>query len=558
MKNFRKKWHGAHLFSAVLVCLLIVTVGEQFIGLAEANFFPIQVPEPAFIISSEGNVEPSTAPIHRDGNVYTFTGNIVSYTVAVERDNVVLDGGGFSLQGNGNSTGIFVKNRNGVTVRNMNISGFTYAIRLFAEDFMSATSSGNTLSDNAVTNSEYGIYVSYSFNNLLRNNRLDDNKYNFWIKGGFISDTPRGYVNDVDSSNTVNGKPIIYWVNEQDKTVPSDAGYVALINCTNMKAQNLNLANNGQGILLVTSNNSQITQNHVTNCGSGIYSFNVSSIVIAENSLANNSDGIRAQVTSNSNISSNDITSNENGIYFTGSSENNSISGNTIIANTVDGMNLWGSRHTVVKENTITGNNETGINFFDSQNNEIIKNTITGNTGIGIKFWYDASENAISENQIANNSIGILIDDSCDNNITGNMITENNEWGIRFQGNQNNNIIVNNNFINNQKGEGLDVSITGVWTISGTKPGGGNVWDNGTTGNYWSDYLARYPNASQVDSSGVGNTPFFINENNIDRYPLMEPVIIPEFPTWTILPILAATMLLSVIHLKRKTDRVDS
>ena len=533
MKKLRKKF-GLHLFSTVLICFLIVTIGGQFVGLAEANFFPISVPQPAFVIKSDGSVDPPTAPIHRDGNSYTFTDNVVGYTVAVERDNIVLDGNGFTLQGNGNSTGLFLKNRNWVTVKNMEISGFQYGIRLFAEDFMSMNSTSNTLLDNLLTGNEYGIYISYSSNNVLRNNRMNKNTINFWIRGGYISDTETGYINDIDASNLVDGKPIIYWVNKQDKIVPSDAGYVAFVKCTNMTAQNLILSNNAQGILVVTTASAYLTKNYITNSDSGIYLFNSTSMVITENSLANNSEGIKGYVSSNNHIASNNITSNEIGIYFTGLSVNNTISTNSITANTVDGLNLWGSANTSICENTIAFNNETGINFFDSQNNKITANSIANNIGSGIKFWYDASENIISENNITNNNIGILINDSFDNTIIRNTIKDNNEWGMRFESTQNNNIIYENSFINNRPaGDGLQVSVTGVWLMD-PKPGGGNVWDNGTTGNYWSDYMTRYPNATEIGSSGTGNTPFVINENNLDRHPMMEPAIIPEFPRWTI------------------------
>ncbi len=45
-------------------------------------------------------------------------------------------------------------------------------------------------------------------------------------------------------------------------------------------------------------------------------------------------------------------------------------------------------------------------------------------------------------------------------------------------------------------------------------------WDNGQVGNYWSDYFTKYPNATELDSSGIGNTPYVIDSNNIDNYPL--------------------------------------
>ena len=44
------------------------------------------------------------------------------------------------------------------------------------------------------------------------------------------------------------------------------------------------------------------------------------------------------------------------------------------------------------------------------------------------------------------------------------------------------------------------------------------VWDNGSEGNWWYFYTG-------VDSNndGIGDTPFEINQNNSDRYPLMQP-----------------------------------
>jgi parallel beta-helix repeat protein len=504
----------------VAVLLSSALAGVQFVRLAEANFMPIRTPQPAFIIKNDGSVNPSTAPIQRAGNIYTFTEDIAGYTIAVERNNIVLDGNGYTLQGKGNSTGVFIKNRNGVTVRNMEISSFSYGIRLIAEDYVGMSSSDNTLSGNTLTNNEYGIYIRASYNNVLRNNSMNNNKHNFMIRGGYLSDKKNGYTNDIDASNTVDRKPIIYWVNQQDRTVPSDAGCVALISCTNITVQNLNLANNRDGVLLVSTTDSTVTKNYVTNTVNGIYIYGSSSNTISENNITDNNNGIYAQDSSNNTISGNNVDNNQEGIVIQGSSDNN------------------------INRNTVNNNNETGINLYDSRGSDVIENTITANNGYGIRLRSDSSNNFVSENYIANNSIGILVDDSFDNKIIGNMITENSDWGMQLTGNQNNNMIYHNSFVNNNaKGEGLQVSIPS---------GRGNVWDNGTAGNYWSDYVTRYPNASEVGSSGVGDTPFYINENNIDRYPLMEPATIPEFPSCTpmLLPLIALIVALALYKWK--------
>jgi hypothetical protein len=69
-----------------------------------------------------------------------------------------------------------------------------------------------------------------------------------------------------------------------------------------------------------------------------------------------------------------------------------------------------------------------------------------------------------------------------------------------------------------------------------------NFWDNGTVGNYWSDYASRYSNASEIRQTGIGDTPYVMSQSvepslvypdrpsgtyvlndNIDHYPLMYP-----------------------------------
>jgi len=72
-----------------------------------------------------------------------------------------------------------------------------------------------------------------------------------------------------------------------------------------------------------------------------------------------------------------------------------------------------------------------------------------------------------------------------------------------------------------------------------------NIWDNGSEGNYWSNY-----NGTDSNGDGVGDTPYVIDENNQDNYPLMEQFIIPEFPSWIIMP-LSMILTLVVIVLKK-------
>jgi hypothetical protein len=55
-----------------------------------------------------------------------------------------------------------------------------------------------------------------------------------------------------------------------------------------------------------------------------------------------------------------------------------------------------------------------------------------------------------------------------------------------------------------------------------------NSWDNGSMGNYWNDYSTKYPNATEQGVSEIGDTPYVINANNQDKYPLLSPVEISD------------------------------
>ena len=156
----------------------------------------------------------------------------------------------------------------------------------------------------AVRNGTYGIFLWHCSGTLLRNNVMSDNIWNFAVSGDSLSH----FVHDVDSSNMVDGKPIYFWVNENGKCVPKDAGYVALINSTNVIAEDLSLTSNEQGVLLVNTKGS----------------------VIRNVTMSGNDVGIDLQMSSNNTITMNNlITINWLSLYLV-SSCNNTLTENTI------------------------------------------------------------------------------------------------------------------------------------------------------------------------------------------------------------------------------------
>ena len=517
-------------FSSLLLFSLLAEA--QFVRLAGANFLPVPTPQPAFIIRSDGSVDPPTASIQRTGEIYTFTDNIIGYTIAVERDNVILDGSGYTLQGTGSSTGVFIRNRNSITVRNMEIRDFSKGIRLLTDVGM-GISGNHILSGNNLINNGLGISISYSSNNVLRNNQLNYNVGSIYVTHSVLSASIADFVNDIDESNTVNGKPVIYWVNQHDKVVPQDAGHVGLVNCTNITVQNQNLIGNRRGIMLAYTDSSVVTLSTIQdNADQGIYMYRSSNNSITKNIITKNGDGI---VLSHSSI--------------------NNIFGNTIIDNQENGIYLRYSSNNTIFENSIA-QNFGGVHVYERcANNTIIKNSLLDNSEYAVSLDWAYNNNFISTNFIAGNGNGIFVKSSSNNRIIGNKIQNSIGWAIRLEDKgQRDNMIYHNYFINNNSGDGLQVSIP-IWWDGETHHGNPNIWDDGEKGNYWSDYFTRYTNASEVGITGIGDTPFYINPNNIDNYPIVKENMIPEFPSWTpLLIMLLAVMFIAVIY-KRKLNK---
>jgi parallel beta-helix repeat protein len=225
------------------------------------------------------------------------------------------------------------------------------------------------------------------------------------------------------------------------------------------------------------------------------------------------------------------------GIWLS-SSSNNSISGNTI-QGSHEGIVLIDSSNNTLCGNLIITNTYHGIRLDSSSNNSILGNNMVTNIQNGISLSF-SSNNSISGNTIANSWEGIRLGYSSNNSLSGNNITNNHHNGILLASSSNNSIY-HNNFVNNTQ----QVSSDGTST---------NVWDDGypSGGNYWSDYLARFPDASEIDASGIWNTPYDVDANNTDRYPLKAQYVIPEFPLILILPLFMIATLLAVIVYRRK------
>jgi parallel beta-helix repeat protein len=282
--------------------------------------------------------------------------------------------GEYPIVDGGNGNGVVFN----VTSDGVEISGFIIRNGRYG---IFAKSSENTFTNNTVTSNDYGIYiVSSSANNKLRDNKMAGNAWNFGVSE---YGTLEHFVQDIDTSNTVDGKPVCYWVNRTGETVPTNSGYVAVVNSTSITIEGLVLKSNYQSVLAAFS--SQIV----------VQSFTCSYI------LMNLQSGIVFNHVNDSEIRNVTFSSIDEGIVLT-DSENNLIESNrfTFRFNEI-GINVGDSENNIIANNTFVDNymsSSIGINLLTSNGNVIVANNMS-------KCWVAAAIDHSNQTTLFHNNL---------------------------------------------------------------------------------------------------------------------------------------------------------
>ena len=368
----------------------------------------------------------------------TITENIIVNTIGTVN---AIDTSGYdhiSIIGNTLEGGIYLNGDNNTVVGNT-IWNAGEGIESYSGDYLNITGNtiynctygihlkwynGHNVEGNFIYENEYGIYLDDVSNSTFTSNELNDNKYagiyfkNQWCKDNHFTNnmligngveiyTGITYnemisYEPIDSSNTLNSRPIYFYVNETGfgASMFTNAGQILLINCNDSLISNANTSYSTHGISLYYCNNITMTGCDISN---------------------NKKDGLNILYGGYNKL-----------LYCT--VNNNGLGTGGI------GIAIDESAYTYLYNNTITNNVQEGIQLSQSNHSSIINNIVKNNgiySGEGIALSYtgycEVIGNIINEN---NNNIGIMVDGSyC--NITNN-VANGNLYGFSIEGIYNN------------------------------------------------------------------------------------------------------------------------
>ena len=306
---------------------------------------------------------------------YTNDASLLLVTVSgcrIEGNNISSpDGNGIRLYDSTNNTiinntvfsasmeGIILEHSDGnYLTGNTIISSYLSGIRLYQSD-------NNRLSRNSISYGYTGVNHRNSVGTQFDDNVMIDSGILIW--GDMLEEWNS---HEIDTSNTVNGRPIIYLKDVTGGVVPPGAGQVILANCKDMIVENQNVSKVEMAIAVGFSRNITVVNNTVNSNGEGT--------------------GIFLHRTDGSLVLNNEASWNYLGVYVRDSAAI-TVASNTASFNRGDGIAIYTSSAIIAINNTLLWNEEGGLTSYESTGSSLANNTMVGNgitvSGINVMHW---------------------------------------------------------------------------------------------------------------------------------------------------------------------------
>lgn len=276
--------------------------------------FGIQPAHAIIHLTSDGwrdeNLLPFDPPVH-SWEQGTLTGTLtdnVNEAIHITGNELTLDGGGYTLteQGGSQGYGVLINNYNGITVRNLNITGVELGIWISNSNPGPVEPKQNIIENNTIYGTtQEGIEVYKAYATVIRNNNFLDNWIGIMIENAGKADE---WGTGFDFGNTISGN-----------TLTNNAGGIYLVDgsCYNNVVGNTVTGCSANGIYLANGSNNNIVEgNTSSNNGFGIKINPSHNNEIYNNNLIDN--GTQVSVVGTGNVFGNESTGGNHWADYTG------------------------------------------------------------------------------------------------------------------------------------------------------------------------------------------------------------------------------------------------
>ena len=206
----------------ILAILFVILLSISLLTILNVNAQPYET----IYIKSDGTIEPNTAPIEKTENKYKLTESIDG-RIVIEKHRITIDGNGYTLQGDGTSSGIYMIAKQNITIQNLRINNHKIGINLIASrvtgnpiEYPQVTCDGITISDSIISNNDKAVYGDVAHNTALYGNHIYYNSiglhffnsfYTILKNNSFLENEKHilaGNQIDMDDSNIIDGIPV--------------------------------------------------------------------------------------------------------------------------------------------------------------------------------------------------------------------------------------------------------------------------------------------------------------------------------------------------------------
>lgn len=264
-------------------------------------------------------VKKAISLIGEDKNTTIIDGNQEGCTINLASENVIIKK--FTILGGGFDTDDFT-------------NFFRAGIRI--------TGSNNTICNNIFRKNCLGISGVRVTNLTIKDNSFMEDGVGFtsYENDGRPELKIKYFLHNIEN-NTVNGKPLYYFVNEKDKLIDNwEIGQLLLVNCTNFEIKNISISKTDWGLVFAFCNKCLTKNCNFSNNSLAIWILESNNNLFQFNNIANNY---------------------HRGVVIDYNSNCNQIESN-IISKTFCGVEVeWWSNANLIKKNNFLNNNVSGF-----------------------------------------------------------------------------------------------------------------------------------------------------------------------------------------------------